>query len=289
MPRRIGRLLALALLLALVAAAPAAANGTLTVSKSPLAGAGTVTGDRVFAGEDDPGGPLRVINCGSTCSASLVDYTTCITTTAGEEKCTNHNQVVTLAQSPGTGWAFAGWSGACTGTGQCKPEMSASRSVTATYSDVAAPSVALSGPAEDSRFRTGIDVGATAGDNWSVARVDFLLDGAVVATDTSAPYAATIDLAGHPDGDHITVAARATDSAGLQSTLSSRTYFVDKSTSVQFTAPTPGEGSWVTSGTPKVGWVSDADTAQTRCRTARNGVPGAWAACTSQYLSLIHI
>jgi hypothetical protein len=237
----------------------------------------------VNAGIDDPGGPLQVINCGSTCAAQLFDYETCIIKPTGDEFCSMHNQVVTLLQTPGSGWSFAGWSGACTGTGECKPVMSANRAVTANYNDTGAPSVAFSGPTQDSRFRTGIDVGATAGDNWGVAKVDFLLDGAVVATDTSAPYAATIDLSGKPDGDHITVAARATDNANLQSTLSSRTYFVDKSVGVQFTAPTPGEGSWVTSGTPKIGWVGDADIAQTRCRTAKNGVAGGWGACTSQY------
>ena len=78
MSRRTGRMLALAFLLALAVAAPAAANGTLTVSKAPVASAGTVTGSRVNAGVDDPGGPLQVINCGATCSASLFDYETCI-------------------------------------------------------------------------------------------------------------------------------------------------------------------------------------------------------------------
>ena len=59
MPRRSGRLLALAFLLALVAAAPAAASGTLTVSKSPTAAAGTVTGTRVDAGATIPAGHCR--------------------------------------------------------------------------------------------------------------------------------------------------------------------------------------------------------------------------------------
>jgi len=63
-----------------------------------------------------------------------------------------------------------------------------------------ATQTALGGPVQDSRFRSAIDVSATAGDNWGVARVEFLLDGTVVATDTTAPYSATIDLSGKPDG-----------------------------------------------------------------------------------------
>jgi hypothetical protein len=193
MPRRTGRLLALALLLALVAATPAAANGTLTVSKSPIASAGTVTGTRVNAGVDDPGGPLQVINCGSTCSAQLFDYETCIVKPTGDEFCTTHHQVVTLAQSPATGWSFAGWTGACTGTGECKPAMSSNKSVAATYSDTGPPSAALSGPIQDTRFRSGIDVGATAGDNWGVTKVDFLLDDIDAAKHNNAHYRATND------------------------------------------------------------------------------------------------
>lgn len=281
MSRRTGRMLALAFLLALAVAAPAAANGTLTVSKAPVASAGTVTGSRVNAGVDDPGGPLQVINCGATCSASLFDYETCIVKPTGDEFCTTHNQVVTLGQSPGTGWSFTGWTGSCTGTGECKPAMSANKAVTANYSDSAAPSVALSGPTQDSRQRTSIDVGATAADNWGVARVEFLLDGVVVASDTSAPYSASIDLAGKPDGDHVTVAARSVDLANQTSGLSSRTYFVDKSVSAEFTAPTPGEGSWVTTAMPQVGWVADADIVRTRCRLTKNGVAEIWVNCSS--------
>ena len=282
MPRRTGRALTLALLLALTAAAPAAADGTLNVSKAPAASAGTVTGDRESTGIDDEG-PLQVINCGTTCSATLSDYQTCIVKPSGDEICTDNTQVVTLAQSPGTGWSFSGWSGSCTGTAQCKPSMSQNRTVTANYTDVSVPTVALSGPTQDSRHRTGIAVGATAGDNWGVKRVEFLLDNVVVATDTSAPYAASIDVSTKPDGDHITVAARSVDNADQLSGVSSRTYFVDKHAGVQFTAPTPGEGAWVTSGTPQVGFITDGDIAQRRCRTTKNGVAGGWADCTSPY------
>ena len=56
------------------------------------------------------------INCGSTCSGSYASGTS-----------------VTLAASAASGATFAGWSGACSGTGSCTVSMTVSRSVTATF------------------------------------------------------------------------------------------------------------------------------------------------------------
>ena len=59
------------------------------------------------------------INCGSACLASFPSSTS-----------------VTLTASPGTGYAFIGWSGACTGTSACQVTMSQARSVTATFAPI---------------------------------------------------------------------------------------------------------------------------------------------------------
>jgi beta-xylosidase len=56
------------------------------------------------------------INCGSTCSASYASGT-----------------AVSLTAAAASGATFAGWSGACTGTGSCVVTMTAARSVTATF------------------------------------------------------------------------------------------------------------------------------------------------------------
>jgi endoglucanase len=56
------------------------------------------------------------INCGTSCSANYATGTS-----------------VTLTASAASGSTFAGWSGACTGTGSCVTSMTASRSVTATF------------------------------------------------------------------------------------------------------------------------------------------------------------
>ncbi|MDP2755168.1 MAG: PKD domain-containing protein [Nitrospirota bacterium] len=76
---------------------------TLSVTKAGT-GSGTVT--------SSPAG----INCGSTCSASF-----------------NQGTTVTLTPTPATGSTFAGWSGACSGTGTCTVTMDGNKNVTAIF------------------------------------------------------------------------------------------------------------------------------------------------------------
>ncbi|MCC6132272.1 MAG: S8 family serine peptidase [Acidobacteria bacterium] len=76
---------------------------TLTVSKGG-SGSGTVS--------SSPAG----ISCGGTCSASFSDGT-----------------AVTLTATSSSGSTFAGWGGACSGTGSCQVSMTSDRTVTATF------------------------------------------------------------------------------------------------------------------------------------------------------------
>jgi subtilase family serine protease len=66
------------------------------------------------------------ISCPSTCSANF-----------------NSGTVVTLTAAAGSGSTFAGWSGACTGTGTCSVTMNAAKSVTATFNSSGSPAVTL--------------------------------------------------------------------------------------------------------------------------------------------------
>ncbi|MDD5559066.1 choice-of-anchor tandem repeat GloVer-containing protein [Candidatus Methylomirabilis sp.] len=75
----------------------------LTVTKAGT-GSGTVT--------SSPAG----ISCGTTCATTFANGAT-----------------VTLTATPATGSTFAGWSGACTGTGACSVTLDAAKSVTATF------------------------------------------------------------------------------------------------------------------------------------------------------------
>lgn len=75
----------------------------------------------------------------------------------------------------------------------------------------AAPTVSLETPAGDSVNRTvTLTANATAG--AGVNRVEFLVDGTVIATDTSAPYTADWDTSSLADGAH-SVTARVVDAA----------------------------------------------------------------------------
>ena len=56
------------------------------------------------------------IDCGSSCSAAFDDGTS-----------------VTLSATPDQGWRFDGWSGACSGAGDCPVAMNADATVTATF------------------------------------------------------------------------------------------------------------------------------------------------------------
>jgi hypothetical protein len=78
----------------------------LTLSKSG-GGTGTVS--------SSPAG----ISCGPTCSGAVAAY--------------NTNKEVTLKAVAATGSTFGGWSGACSGTGECKVTMSAAKSVGAEF------------------------------------------------------------------------------------------------------------------------------------------------------------
>ncbi len=83
---------------------------TLSVSKSGT-GSGTVT--------SSPSG----INCGTICSTTF-----------------NHGTSVSLTATPNSGSSFAGWSGACSGTGlSCTVTMTADRLATATFDAEDAP------------------------------------------------------------------------------------------------------------------------------------------------------
>jgi hypothetical protein len=82
--------------------------------------------------------------------------------------------------------------------------------------DTTAPDVRLTSPADGAEVAGDVALTAEAADASGVERVDFLAGGEVVATDTSAPYAATWSAAGASGS--VTLAARAVDAAGNAAT-----------------------------------------------------------------------
>ncbi|MFN7955460.1 MAG: hypothetical protein U0610_27295 [bacterium] len=109
---------------------------SLALSVTKLgAGSGTVTSS-----------PLG-ISCGATCAASF-----------------SYGTVVTLAAPASFGSVFAGWGGACSGTGSCQVTMDAAKSVTASFQLQSFPltvTKAGSGSGTVSSSPAGIDCGET--------------------------------------------------------------------------------------------------------------------------------
>ena len=92
------------------------------------------------------------IACLSTCSASFASGTT-----------------VTLTATAAAGSTFAGWSGACSGTGTCTVSMSAARSVTATFTAAVTflLSVTVSGSGSVTSSSGGINCPGTCSANFA--------------------------------------------------------------------------------------------------------------------------
>ncbi|HEX8435936.1 Ig-like domain-containing protein [Archangium sp.] len=79
--------------------------------------------------------------------------------------------------------------------------------------DNTAPTVALNALAQGAHVGGSVQLSATASDNLGVTKVEFYVDGALLGTDTSAPYALDWDSAAVVDGAH-TLTAKAYDLAG---------------------------------------------------------------------------
>jgi phospholipase C len=115
------------------------ASPVLTVSVSGTGG-GTVT--------SSPSG----VNCGQTCNAGF---------TSGTQ--------VTLSATPDANSFFAGWSGACNGTGTCTVTMNGNQSVSATFTRLPVLTVTLSGTGTGmvTSSPPGIDCGQTCSAGFS--------------------------------------------------------------------------------------------------------------------------
>ena len=94
----------------------------------------------------------------------------------------------------------------------------------------APPAVSLTGPAAGATLTGPVTFTASASSQVGIAKVDFLVDGAVVATATSAPYTATWDSTTVGDGP-VTITARATDAAGNQATTAGQAATVSNAAS----------------------------------------------------------
>lgn len=92
--------------------------------------------------------------------------------------------------------------------------------------DTTAPTVALTAPTAGATVVGSTTVTANATDNVGVQRVEFLVDGALKGTDTTAPYSYAWDSTGTANGSRV-LTARAFDSAGNSATSAGVTVTVN--------------------------------------------------------------
>ena len=160
--------------------------------------------------------------------------------------------------------------------------------MSASYEDVAAPSVQLAGPVEGAPVHGSVELSATAADNARVSAVRFYLDGALIATDTDPPYRASFSTANRPHGADVVVLARATDPSGHESDIvagvNQRAYTIDNQVSARFIAPTPAQDAVIRTAAPALAFVIDPDGAPGggSFECAVNG--GALAPCGSPFV-----
>jgi hypothetical protein len=109
--------------------------------------------------------------------------------------------------------------------------------------DTTRPTVAISSPASGATVSGTTTISATASDNVGVTRVQFLLDGAVLSTDTSSPYSFAWNTATAANGSH-SLTARAFDAANNQTTSTA------VSVTVSNAAPAPASLDLAMTGVP---------------------------------------
>jgi YD repeat-containing protein len=107
-----------------------------------------------------------------------------------------------------------------------------------------APRVALASPGPGDTVGGTVKLAATAGDDRRVAKVEFLVDAAVVATDTATPWEATWSSTTVANGTH-SVTARATDDVGNVTTSSAVSVKVDNTSAPTGSLTAPAAGAVV--------------------------------------------
>jgi hypothetical protein len=105
--------------------------------------------------------------------------------------------------------------------------------------DNAQPTVAITQPANNATISGTTAVTATASDNVAVQSVAFQVDGATVATDTSAPYTLSAETSWLNDGSH-TISAVATDTAGNTRTATISVTVDNNAPTVSISSPAAG-------------------------------------------------
>jgi Tfp pilus assembly protein PilW len=131
------------------------------------------------------------------------------------------------------------------GNGRVNAANAVSTALATTATDFQPPTVAIASPG-GGKVSGLLPIDTTATDNVAVARVELLANGTVVATDTAAPFGATLDTTKYPDGT-LNLQARAYDAAGNAASSSTVAVTVANDTAAPtVTIQNPAAGSTVT-------------------------------------------
>lgn len=255
---------------AVATSAPAAAAGTVTVA---VQGQGSVTGPGIDCNQS--GGP--------DCSEAYSDIQVCDPDV--KPPCHNEAPEVQLTAGPdANGFVFDGFTSGCASTSgrSCWVTVAASTNVTAHFHDAQLPTVTLTSPGNGSLESGNVLLSAAASDNAAVGRVEFLVRGSSVGSDSTAPYSVNFDTSTVADGP-ADVVARAIDSAGNSSPSSQRTITIDN-TAPGITGLTgPANQAFGTGSTQSWTWsASDATSglASVECAVVLESSAPAFAPCS---------
>ena len=108
--------------------------------------------------------------------------------------------------------------------------------------DYTAPSVSVTSPVEGAQIVGTTTLQASATDNRALSKVEFYVDGALIGSDTTAPYSASWDSRTAANGGHV-LTAKATDTSGNVGTSDNVNVLVDNdltAPSVAITEPSNG-------------------------------------------------
>ena len=105
--------------------------------------------------------------------------------------------------------------------------------VPGTAGDTTPPTASITSPAAGATVSGTVGIQANASDDVGVTRVDFLVDGSLLSSDTTAPYSASWNTTGAANGTH-SLTARAFDAANNRKTSAAVSVTVNNGTT---TAP----------------------------------------------------
>jgi subtilisin family serine protease len=141
----------------------------------------------------------------------------------------------------------AGWD-AYYGRGRVNAGAAVQAARVATAADTIAPTVAIGNPTAGSTLKGLVAIDVTASDNVAVSRVDLMVNGSKIASDTMAPFGFSWDTTQAADGN-ATLTAYAYDSAGNYTTKAVSVKVANTAAANDTTAPLATISNPVAGGT----------------------------------------